>query len=365
VSTSNALARAEAKTRRTLLRVRAIVAAASSVAGAVFANACSTGSAQTSPYDDGGSCARQPIAEDAGDDADAGCETFFRRPCGFPPGTSSTLPGCQFNFNDCVSLCGSPYFTCFAFGASCQPDGGIVDDDQLVVQCGSCLGIAGRRPNGFVDSGAANKGVSAIGSHFAHSARLEAASVHAFRILRRELTVHGAPGDLIAAAKRAERDETKHARTMAAIARSYGVKPARVRVKQKGTRSLEAIALENMVEGCVRETFGALLATWQAERAEAAEVAAAMKMIAVDETRHAALAWSVAAWIASQLDAKARARLDTAKYKAIRDLENQIAVDPHQDLVTRAGLPRACDQRRLLHELTCAITRGRLDVHAT
>ena len=52
-------------------------------------------------------------------------------------------------------------------------------------------------------------------------------------------------------------------------------------------RELEAIAIENAVEGCVRESFGALLATWQAKTAGDARVRAAMKRIARDETRHA------------------------------------------------------------------------------
>jgi len=364
MSTSS-LRRAEVRTRRILLRVRALVAAASSVAGAAAINACSTTPSEVDAYEDGGSCARELLDIDSGDDAEAGCETFFRRRCGFPPSTSPTLAGCQFNFNDCVSLCGSPAFTCFAFGDSCQADGGVVNDDTLVVQCGSCLGIAGRRPEGWVEVAAPRKWASAIGTYFARTAQLEAASVHAFRILRRELAACGAPVDLIEAARRAERDEVEHAKITTRMARIHDAKPAPLRTKRRRLRSLESLALENAVEGCVRETFGALIATWQAERATDQAVAIMMKRIAIDETRHAALAWSIAAWAETQLGAEARQRVEDAKNKAIRDLETQSAVEPHPVLVARAGLPCARDQQRLLQQLRRDLICGRPTVHAT
>jgi hypothetical protein len=57
-------------------------------------------------------------------------------------------------------------------------------------------------------------------------------------------------------------------------------------------RSLEELAVENAVEGCVRETYGALTAIWQARTAKDPSVAAAVRRIARDETRHAALSWA-------------------------------------------------------------------------
>ncbi|MEO8874306.1 MAG: ferritin-like domain-containing protein [Polyangiaceae bacterium] len=346
---------AENRTRRLLFRVRALVAAASACTTAVVAvGACSTSSidAAVDPYADGGSCARRPIIEDSGDDADAGCEIFFVRPCGFPPGTGITYPNCQFNFNDCETLCGSTYFNCFAFGDSCQPDGGIVNDDRLVVQCGACLGTAGRRPNGLVSRMTQEMGTSAIGKYFASTAYLEAASILAFQNLRRELRHFGAPEYLIAGAARAERDEVKHARLTARIAKRNGATITRARVRSgRRRRSLEEVAIENVVEGCVRETFAALLALEQADRATHSELAAVLEEIAIDETRHAALAWSVAAWADAQLDAGARARIETAKKKAISDLEEELAAEPDADLVRMIGLPNATEQKRLLHQL--------------
>src|SRR6185295_13249702 len=121
-------------------------------------------------------------------------------------------------------------------------------------------------------------------------------SIHAFRRLARELRAHGAPSDLVNAARACARDEARHARTMARLARAHGATIDRVHVEDVGTRDLEAIARENAVEGCVGETYGALLAIWQAEHAADADVRAAMREIAPDEMRHAALAWAVATW---------------------------------------------------------------------
>jgi len=62
--------------------------------------------------------------------------------------------------------------------------------------------------------------------------------------------------------------------------------------------ALVDVALENAVEGCVRETYGALIATRQAEAASDPVVRRAMRKIAADETAHAALSWDVASFFA-------------------------------------------------------------------
>jgi hypothetical protein len=65
----------------------------------------------------------------------------------------------------------------------------------------------------------------AIGGYFADVARLEAASVTAFRILRDELRVHEAPKKLVRAAARAACDEIRHTRATGALARRFGAHP--------------------------------------------------------------------------------------------------------------------------------------------
>ena len=322
---------------------------------------------------DAGPCTPKTIYVDAqAPDGGIECGIFQQFPCGLPAplitpdsGTDSGLTlfdDCFFLLNDCPNVCpGALYFNCHVYGDAC--DGGIINQavtDPLIVECASCPNGVGRKPHGLQSPRAprptGNKSRrandNALGKYFASAAHLEAASIHAFRILRRELASYRAPRDLLDAAKRAEADEVKHARMTTRIARSHGAKPPKVHVKRGARRSLEEVALENAVEGCVRETFGALVAMWQAERARDSDIAAAMKEIAIDETRHAALAWNVAAWADEQLDAKARKRVNTAKNKAIRDLEKEIAVEAHPDLVAQAGVPNRVEQRRLFDALS-------------
>ncbi|MEO8874305.1 MAG: ferritin-like domain-containing protein, partial [Polyangiaceae bacterium] len=326
------------------------------LAGAVLLNgACSEIPADPDASDGSDICARRQVNFDAGDDGSTTCEIFFAQPCGLP---KTAKPGvfCQFLTQDCIEMCGPGYITCYAAGSFCIDAGLVIDSDRnseqgpTVVQCGQCGSGPGRRPAGLQAAFVALS-KNAVGDYFAQAAHLEAASVHAFRILRRELVARGAPKDLIEAAKRAEADEVRHTRITTRIARAHGGKMPKVRVARQTKRSLEAMAIENVVEGCVRETFAALIAMWQAERATDAQIAAAMKEIAVDETRHAALAWSVAAWAEPQLDAAAQERVNTAKIKAISDLQNETSSEPHCDLVAGAGLPRAHDQQLLLTAL--------------
>jgi hypothetical protein len=148
--------------------------------------------------------------------------------------------------------------------------------------------------------------------------RLEAASVKAFHLLARELSAHGAPARLIAAARRSARDEVRHTRLTGALARRYGAAPLRARFSAPaGTRTLAAIARENATEGCVGETYGALVALWQGEHAADLHIARAMREIASDEVRHAELAWAVARWIEPKLSPASKRQVRRARAEAL------------------------------------------------
>lgn len=175
----------------------------------------------------------------------------------------------------------------------------------------------GRRPEGFCPE---------EGEHFAVASQLEAASVFAFVRLARELRHHRAPRRLIAAARRARRDEVRHTRATAALARRYGARVPRVQGGPMAVRDLEAIALENAVEGCVRETFGAATAWHRALHAKDVDVRAAYLRIARDETRHAALSTELDAWLAARLSPDARRRVADARARAVTEL--RAAVGP-------------------------------------
>jgi hypothetical protein len=221
-----------------------------------------------------------------------------------------------------------------------------ITGDQATLTCTPMC--TGRRPVGY--SGPQDLATDG-GAHFARMAALEAASVVAFRVLARELSLHRAPRSLVNACRRAARDEVRHARATSALARAYGGAAAPWAVERQAPRAIEAIALENAVEGCVRETFGALLAHWQAREARDPAVRAVMKRIARDETRHAALSWSIDAWARSRLDRAARGRLDGARADAVRALAVAGAPATRGHLAAAVGLPSPAQERALAASL--------------
>jgi hypothetical protein len=217
------------------------------------------------------------------------------------------------------------------------------------LSCVYCLGGTGRRPEGLSDPHATGPGAAA--RFLAQTAYLEAASVDAFDRLAFELEAHGAPERLRAAARRAAQDEIRHARVTKKLAEQAGARVPRVRVERRRKRPLEDIAIENAVEGCVRETFGAAVAMIQAQRSGDERVRRAMKRIARDEIRHAALSWAVAAWLELQLDAAARRRVRDAQSKAVAALIHAAAHEPHESMTERLGIPSASQARAVLAEL--------------
>lgn len=229
-------------------------------------------------------------------------------------------------------FCAEPCSTYPQAARSCSSDG-----DGGLYCYEWCLG---RRPEGLSSS-------ERTTDLFAEMARLEAASVPAFRLLARDLVRLRAPKKLVRAARRSARDEQRHARAMRAIARRRGEARLPVEIVSKqAERSLEDITIENAVEGCVRETWGALLAHHQATRAPDAVLRSTMKRIARDETEHAALSWRILAWATPRLDRSARARVRAAMRVTVSEL-HRAAID----LPSELGLPNADEQRRLLGDL--------------
>jgi hypothetical protein len=200
----------------------------------------------------------------------------------------------------------------------------------------------GRRPEGLAFEGEVSC-VSVVGAALAEMAELEAASVPAFERLARELEAHGAPAELARRARAAMRDEIRHAKTMARLAARYGTVPRTPTVSPLPIRSLHAIALENAVEGCVHEAFGALVASYQAVRARP-DLRGAFAAIARDERRHAALAEAVHAWCIGALDVASRDEVVRARAHAIDALRARLA---RHAACTALGVPGADDARAL------------------
>ena len=120
----------------------------------------------------------------------------------------------------------------------------------------SCVEVCtGRLTEGYRAPG----GADGEGERLAAMAYLEAVSVHAFERLERELDAHMAPPTLLRAARRARRDEVRHTAMTTRLARRHGASPRLPESPAPArARSLFEVALENAVEGCIRETYGAV-----------------------------------------------------------------------------------------------------------
>jgi len=221
------------------------------------------------------------------------------------------------------------------------------DAGQAVAVCHYGPPPCGRRPEGLSDL----PGATTLGAYLAHAAHLEAASIRAFRRLADELAAFGAPAALVTAAKKAAHDERRHTLRIGRLARRRGGTLVRVKSARPRTRTLFEIARENVVEGCVRETYGALFAVWQSQRAGDPELRNAMRSIAKDEVKHAALARRVAGWARARLSEEDRAALDEAESRAWDDLESEATREPPPEIVHAAGAPRAHDALALVRGL--------------
>ena len=181
-------------------------------------------------------------------------------------------------------------------------------------------------------------GESAVARWLAFAAATEAASIRSFTTLRRELRALGAPANLVSRAHSAARDEAQHARLMLRLAQRWGGTVVRPRSVHLPPRDLEAVATENAVEGCVRETWAALLNHHQAAYAGDTEVRAVMARIAPDETAHAELAHDIDRWAAMRLPTAARTRVNRAKKMAAQALAAELR-EPSPALRNVLGLP--------------------------
>jgi hypothetical protein len=232
----------------------------------------------------------------------------------------------------------------------------IIESERVGPGDPSC-GAIGRLPAGLLRSRAAGGG--AMGRFFAEVAQLEAASVHAFGQLSRELAVHHAPTEFVRDAVRSRREEIRHARVTGSLARRYGSRPVAPRVRAIAPRSLVEVAADNAAEGCVRETFGALLATLQGRRARDPIVRGAMRSIARDETRHAALSWELAAWAHARMSPVERRRVAAHACAAAERFRVDLGIEHDASVHLDAGLPRPDEARALFDALQRALARSR------
>ncbi len=140
-------------------------------------------------------------------------------------------------------------------------------------------------------------------AHWLRAGALEHASIASFARFSLQLLAMGAPSDLVAATQRAMGDEIEHAKLCYAIARTYGGDATGPSALPAATAPISsdvrAIATALVDEGCIGEALAAAEAAILADRCEVPEVARALRRVAEDERRHAALAYRALAWMAS------------------------------------------------------------------
>lgn len=173
-------------------------------------------------------------------------------------------------------------------------------DDLVDVRgVGRAFRVAGRRT---LPGPALRSPRDAVAAHWHAVARGEHASIASFAALERALARHGAPAELVRATRRARRDEARHARfAYAWLRRLSGQRVTRRPLRARAEEvDLATLAIDTLRDGCFEETLGALLLARMAETARDAELAAALSAVAVDEARHAALAWRVLAFALAQ-----------------------------------------------------------------
>jgi len=351
-----------------LVQVAAIVAAATGCGGNIIAQTTpASGDGGTTdggnPGDDGGipSDSGNPSDTgnpgDSGNPGDAGPDAIIG--CGgcgcggdgapAPTATVTAAEACQmlefsqgisaYNFGPtCSSACAEAGAAGGGYGCelpqsylsaaeSLNPDGGVVVDGgsytldcptspaTLTVTC--VVNCTGRLTEGYC----APAGMRSEGERLAAMAYLEAVSVRAFERLEWELEVHRAPAELLRAARRARRDEVRHTAMTTRLARRHGASPRLPEAPAPASaRTLFEVALENAVEGCVRETYGAVQGLVEAQTSRDVTLRRAMQSIAADECRHAELAWAVHAWAMPRLTDDERRAVELAMKDAVAEI---------------------------------------------
>jgi hypothetical protein len=235
-----------------------------------------------------------------------------------------------------------------------SPDGTIVELSREVQPATNVC--VGRRPEGLLALERSDTG-HRVGDYFAEVARLEAAAIAAFDKIHAELRAFGAPETLRQQALAARRDELRHTAETAALARRYGGTPQTPELAELPLRSLFEAARDNLIEGCIRETYGAACAKYQARHARDPEVRRVLTQIAVDETRHAELSWAMHAWFHERLTDAERERLEADRAHAITQLQRELREPVALELNVFAGVPSTQHALALLEALDLELWR--------
>ena len=221
----------------------------------------------------------------------------------------------------------------------------------------SSIAMEGRRPAALAMP-RSTCGASRLGTFLAHAAYLAEASAMAYARLCRELKAHGAPLELIERCGAARLAKLRRACALGRLAVDNGVQPMSPEPRLLAVRPLVEVALENVVEGLVREVYSAAVITVCAQRANAPSVRRAMEAIAEDERDQAGLALDVAAWLQARIDPIEGAWVEDKLRHAVVDLARELDHEPDPELVHALGLPSRLDALWIWRYLSHRVWHG-------
>ncbi len=257
--------------------------------------------------------------------------------------TCSSPRDAGYSYAQCKSLCVDVLMGNQLEG--CAPSGAIL---LCSVFCG-----VGRLAEG-VEAVSEGQG---LGRVLADMAAHEAAAVIAFEQLGRELEAHRLHRSFQRGAATAAWEEQQHVQLVGSLATQHGGRFAVRRRGQAPIRSIEELAFDNAVEGCVRETFGSLLGAYQARHAAHPGVRRVMAAVSADEIGHGAWSWELAKQLERRLPLAKRRQTREARDQALQTLsKGMLEAVPRAQHAT-LGLP---DEERL--ESLCEALRDVLCV---
>lgn len=198
--------------------------------------------------------------------------------------------------------------------------------------------------------------------HWLQCARMESASVPAFTRLAAELASMGAPVSMQNAAEDAAADEVRHTQLCLDVAgrlvdTEFAVGPLPEIPARLGI-SIEQLAVEALVEGCIGEGSAAAWASLASNRA-GPQFAQTLRDIAGDELRHAALSWQVIGW-ALRRQPTLGPRLLAALETWVQDDASNAIVNERNGLAAM-GVLSAAVERSAARELVSVVVRPTLE----
>jgi hypothetical protein len=189
-----------------------------------------------------------------------------------------------------------------------------------------------------------------LGSAWMRAALSEHASVASFLELVDDLLANAAPGDLVRAARDAASDEIEHAILCFSLASAYlgvavgpGPLPRAIVARRK---SLLELARGNARDACRNETLAVIVLNERLERAKDPIVRRVLKCLVDDESRHAVLAFRIAAW-AVQVGGAAARRVTTEELAAAPTKASAQLLDEGNDRLQARGFLTRPERERV------------------